>query len=263
VTGDQKSNYLRSLQESVESVQRHLASATPARNRWRTAAFLVVFLAAAAVVVYTAVTGSTLAQIKAQLIAVQEELRQLRASAESVRESTRMAERAWVEIEPLKPVPFYLGDDFYLAGFRYDFYLKNTGKTAAAGIAMKLVDTMAGPALAGDLPGIRELQNGRAAQSPPPPTQSASQPQAIPADRVPKVLAPGAVAPVPWTLNAAGRRDGAHHYLIGRIDYTDAFSVNHWMTFCWVAVNPGGQLAYCKAGNEEDGNPENAPDTRR
>jgi hypothetical protein len=43
---------------------------------------------------------------------------------------------------------------------------------------------------------------------------------------------------------------------VGRIDYTDAFNVLHWKTFCYYVSDEKGNLVHCEAGNDEDKNPE-------
>ena len=86
-------------------------------------------------------------------------------------------------------------------------------------------------------------------------------------NRLPKVLAPGAISSVPLTLNAQApqyfKNGATYWHLIGRIDYTDAFSVKHWMKFCFFVSNPRGDLLNCHEGNDEDRNPESPPTSKR
>ena len=45
-------------------------------------------------------------------------------------------------------------------------------------------------------------------------------------------------------------------YMLGRIDYIDAFNVDHWVHFCFMIMNNKGELGHCQYGNDEDSNQE-------
>jgi len=77
---------------------------------------------------------------------------------------------------------------------------------------------------------------------------------------VPKVLAPNTSSAIPVVLNGQEPqyfpKDEWVSYLIGRVDYTDAFGIDHWMKFCFFVADSRGILWNCKEGNDEDRNPE-------
>lgn len=205
---------------------------------------MAIWFTCAVVVAYTIITTYTLRETRLGLAILQ---RQVQTDAETF----RRGERAWVVIEPVRPMVMAPTESFIGLRFQYDLYLKNAGRTLADRIAVKAVDTMAGAALADDAAGIRAMQETRLTDLP-----------ALTADRVPNLLAPGSVAAVPFTLTATGPRRGGFHYLIGRIDYIDAFAAGHWMTFCFVVANAQGRLGYCKGGNDAGDVPGNPPAAR-
>jgi hypothetical protein len=80
----------------------------------------------------------------------------------------------------------------------------------------------------------------------------------------PQALAPGAQSPVPvFSGGQEPKRysDGNFRYsfILGRIDYIDAFETEHWTHFCYFVANSRGELANCKYGNDQDSNPEKMP----
>jgi hypothetical protein len=74
-------------------------------------------------------------------------------------------------------------------------------------------------------------------------------------ERNAKTLGPGIRAFSPFQLYGQEPQFERYRFLIGRIDYKDAFSVSHWNTFCFF-IDTNGALRYCREGNEEDRNPE-------
>lgn len=60
---------------------------------------------------------------------------------------------------------------------------------------------------------------------------------------------------LPESALSAIRSGVSTSYLHGRIEYRDAFGVNHWTTFCNFLTGGGG-WASCKNGNQMDNNPE-------
>jgi hypothetical protein len=80
---------------------------------------------------------------------------------------------------------------------------------------------------------------------------------------VARVIAPGSSSPVPFTAAAnsptVSGNIKTYGFLIGRVDYVDAFDIAHWMKFCFVIYNAKGELANCKYGNDEDRNAEYPP----
>jgi len=165
----------------------------------------------------------------------------------------RVDERAWVEIEPIKPILHSTPNGNFGAVFKYEIYLKNVGKTVARDIVMRAI-TPGGPLEMGDdANSMRRMQDILMREFP------------EHNNRVPKILAPNTTSSVPLILHgqAAGSiGNGYHSFLVGRIDYLDAFSAKHWMTFCFFVSNARGELRNCVEGNTEDRNPETLQETR-
>lgn len=166
-------------------------------------------------------------------------------------ESFRIDERAWVELEPIKPILFAKADEFISASFNYDIYPKNVGKTVARNIEMRAAHMCSGIEAGDNADYIRRAQDMllhvNVGQN----------------NRITKVLAPNTVSAVPFVLHAQAPQYAFYHFLYGRIDYTDAFSIKHWMKFCYIVNNSRGELVSCKEGNDEDHNPETLPEARR
>jgi hypothetical protein len=163
-------------------------------------------------------------------------------------ESFRTDERAWVEIQPIATSPT----------FRYQLYPKNIGKTAARDIRINaLRGSQVGSITMGDsAPQLSMLQDKMLLPS----GALSDVPRANP---VSKVLAPNTIATVPLIMDGQAPqifpKDEWVAYLIGRIDYTDAFNVPHWLKFCFFVANAKGEVWNCKEGNDEDNNPELPP----
>jgi hypothetical protein len=180
----------------------------------------------------------------------------LRASVEQF----RVDERAWIEIEPPTPALKVPASDTYGGAlFTYDFFLKNVGKTAAFGIAVRAPRAVFDGSLSlGDnKAGIDRMQKqlksasilGKLAPS---------DEVILLSERNSRTLGPGVKSFSPFQLYGQEPRYERYRFLIGRIDYYDAFSIAHWNTFCFF-IDHGGALRYCREGNEEDQNPENEP----
>ena len=84
-------------------------------------------------------------------------------------------------------------------------------------------------------------------------------PTQVPSLPIPNSLAPNTAAHTPFTIGGGAPKDGFFDYLVGRIDYNDAFGVAHWTKFCFVISNADGKLEVCQTGNDEDRNPEMPP----
>jgi hypothetical protein len=174
---------------------------------------------------------------------------QLRQSIESF----RIDERAWIEIQP---IALPSNPAARLGAFRYELYPKNVGKTAATDIKIYVPrGSMDSSITLGDnAPNISRSQdmlvNGALSDIPR-------------VNPISKVLAPNTVATVPFIMDGQApqyfSKDEWVSYLIGRIDYTDAFNIPHWLKFCFFVVDARGTLWNCKEGNDEDRNPELPP----
>ncbi len=219
MTNEQKSIYLKSVQQSIAALNQYINSSNratsesdlqlaeaivgyyeaegadrAARRRWRWVAFLMTLLAVAAVAAYAIVAARTLEQVRLQVGVVE---RQLRESMESFRRD----ERAWVEIEPVKPMFVAPQDDFSTPWFHYDIYLKNIGKTVADDITVRAIDARDGIDVAEDAAGVQawqvRLQENEVASG-------ATNYAFFPTNRVPKLLAPGGVTAAPMIVSKRG-----------------------------------------------------------
>jgi len=135
-------------------------------------------------------------------------------------------------MEPVKPILF-VKDDTMGASFNYEIYLKNVGMTVARDIVMRACRVSSASDMGDDADQMRRTQE-----------RLLSGDQRGVNNRVPKVLAPNTVSAVPLWLHAQepqGSGAGSFYsLLIGRVDYVDAFSIKHWMTFCYVVANARG-----------------------
>jgi hypothetical protein len=167
-----------------------------------------------------------------------------RAALRQSTESFRIDERAWVELQPITPS----------ATFRYQLYPKNIGKTAATNIT---INALRGGQLGSITMGESAYQISMLQDKMIPGSALSDVPRVNP---VSKVLAPNTVATVPFIMDGQAPqifpKDEWVAYLIGRIDYNDAFKVHHWLKFCFFVVNAKGDLWNCREGNDEDNNPE-------
>jgi hypothetical protein len=191
-------------------------------------------------------------------------LRQSRIASDTLGqsiESFRIDERAWIELEPIEPAKLFSPATKFIprTSFVYELYPKNFGKTIARDVAMK-ASVSGGSEDFGDsadqierwqdkflLNQFTEMGTGK--------------PVVVPPSPIPKVLAPGVSTPVPYVVHAQGPQyfDNGHamyDYIVGRVDYTDQFSIPHWIKFCFFVRNPRGELTSCQYGNDEDRNPE-------
>ncbi len=171
----------------------------------------------------------------------------------------RIDERAWVEIEPIKPVFFTPRTrEIPRAGFKYDVYPRNTGKTTAWDVKMKAQVISSSEQLGNDASMIGSEQDKYLLDKFT--EMGTGKPVVIPASPVPKVIAPNVSIPVPYSLHGQEPQlfggHGMYDYLLGRIDYVDQFNVTHWIKFCFFVVNQRGELRSCQYGNDEDRNPE-------
>jgi hypothetical protein len=180
-------------------------------------------------------------------------------------ESFRIDERAWIEIDRIDRIMESARSDKFGAAFRYRLYPRNVGKTAAHDIMVRAArNVMSSIDLESNIYGMRSTQErillNRSPKNGPGPAQNP----------VPKVLAPGVTAAVPFVMDGQEPqvfpKSEWVSYLIGRIDYADDFGVKHWMKFCFYVAQTNGELWNCHEGNDEDNNPETpakTPDTQR
>jgi hypothetical protein len=169
-------------------------------------------------------------------------------------EAFRIDERAWVGLEPIKAIPVAARTKKIGAAFNYPIYIRNFGKTVARDVQLRA-------ARSGPQSSITMGDNAERIKW----TQEKLLTGAVPSasdiptgNPVPKVLAPNTTSPVPITLYGQEpqyfSKDEWVSYIIGRIDYTDAFGVPHWVKFCFFVADAQGNLWNCKEGNDEDNN---------
>ena len=108
----------------------------------------------------------TLAEMKVQSTAskINAEESRLQAlfakkSLENGIESFRLDERAWIELEPFKPVLSSKADETFGASFNYEIYPKNVGKTVASNIELRASDIASGIQLGDNADRIRSTQD--------------------------------------------------------------------------------------------------------
>lgn len=196
-------------------------------------------------------------------------LKQNRIASDALRRSTesfRLDERAWVEIEPITASPISPPDKNFPAGFSCNIYPKNVGKTVATSISVRAASTLKTTEFSADemqsLHGVLPTaKNYTVNIGPEKVTESVD--DRFPRGPMPKVLAPNTSSNAPFRISCQATKDypsGGHEYtfVVGRIDYCDAFNVRHWKTFCFYVANPKGDVWNCQEGNDEDRNSEEA-----
>lgn len=170
----------------------------------------------------------------------------------------RTDERAWVEIGKIEIVATYPPESTFGRIFKYGIYTKNDGKTVARDVRIHInnLDNVGGD-FEGNKKAIRMFQNQLF-------RESGTRKRVITPDIPgPQTIAPGELSPVP--VYSGGQEPMKDHnifrysFILGRIDYIDAFSVKHWMRFCYMVSNSQGELGHCQFGNDEDNSPEIPP----
>src|ERR1700722_8307168 len=186
----------------------------------------------------------------------QGQLTEARIATQLNTESFRIDERAWVEIESIKLIRTYPGDSKIGKSFRYAIYPKNVGKTVASDVQILAHrGSMSSSITMGDNASqIGMFQDRLLLEEP-------KSPSDIPRiNPISKVLAPNTIAAVPLVMDGQApqpfSKDEWVSYLIGRIDYTDAFQVKHSLKFCYFVVDSQGNLWNCREGNDQDRNEE-------
>lgn len=223
-------------------------------NVWTASATVAIAFATTVYTTYAyrqlTAMNDTLSEIKKQTKAAQDQLAQQEYA-------TRLDQRAWIEIEPIKPKPYKSTTELYI----YELFPKNLGKSAARDIVVRAdnvgsnresIENTRHPDW------IYNLQDkflfGKFKNNPP---LNGGTP-------VPSVLGPGTISPIPITYitqtpQVSPGGSAMVSEILGRIDYTDEFGVPHWIRYCFYPADAEGNLASCTAGNDEDRNPEIPP----
>lgn len=169
----------------------------------------------------------------------------------------RVDERAWVEIEKVEKIDTFPPDPPFATIFKYSFSVKNFGKTVAKDVRIRLDNMNGETAFESNQRAIRMYQDslwrdgksGRRIVTPDKPG--------------PQTIVPSGAFTIPvYSVGQEPTQSGGkftYGFMLGRIDYTDAFETNHWVRFCFMIVNSKGELGHCQYGNDEDHNPEKEP----
>jgi hypothetical protein len=212
--------------------------------------------------IYAAIAGLQWCEMRKATRASQEAVGAAQSAAHTAQtsltesvESFRLDERAWVEIGRIDKTTFP-PDPPIGTTFKFAFYPKNVGKTVATDVVVHLDNVSGYENLSQDEHGIRMFEDQLFKQ------QGADKRLRTPAKPAPETLAPGdsAIAPIYSGGQEPKFLGGSHYwcgYVIGRIDYVDAFKTKHWKHLCFMVVDAKGDLANCQFGNDEDNNPEN------
>jgi hypothetical protein len=188
----------------------------------------------------------------------QNQLTEARKATNFAAQSFRVDERAWIEFDPVKPAPYSPRTDKFGALFEYDLYIKNVGKSVARDIEFRANRSGEYGSIAhgNDAKGMAWTQDQLILGKVP---SGADIPFQNPFE---KTLAPNTTATNPFVFRGQEPINGMTNFLVGRIDYCDAFGVKHWKKFCFLVVNPKGEFWPCREGNDEDRNSEDlTPET--
>jgi hypothetical protein len=165
----------------------------------------------------------------------------------------RTDERAWVEIGKIDTRVLPPNPPFRTI-FKFGIYPKNYGKTVATDVRIHIDNVDTWGSFNDSKRGIRMFQDQLFHES------GSAKRHRTPDKPGPQTIAPGELSIVPvYSAGQEPRRDGdnfTYTFILGRIDYIDAFRVQHWMRFCFMVTNASGELAHCQYGNDEDANPE-------
>ena len=190
--------------------------------------------------------------------AFQDQLAESRKATAAATQNFMLDERAWIELEPIKPILLASPTAKFGAAFRYDVYPKNVGKTAAHDVVVKAQSSSASIGLGSHADWMKNYQDKMLLDKFK--ENGTDKAVIVPKNPVPKILAPGTISAVPFSMNGQEPKifsnDEWVSYLVGRVDYVDQFQVPHWMKFCLFVANSRGELWACQEGNDEDHNPE-------
>lgn len=173
----------------------------------------------------------------------------------------RMDERAWLELESFQNEPVEMTDALKrvypgLRAFAQGVTIRNYGRSVARNISVRLNMTNADESFGKNSKKLRITEEA---------LRLSKNTATNKSDWVYIYKAPVATSLAPGSsMNATMPLIGIPHhteggkdvfpYNVGRIDYTDAFGVNHWKTFCFRITET--DRSYCETGNDEDSNSE-------
>lgn len=172
----------------------------------------------------------------------------------------KVDERAWIQLEPIKPPSISVDKDTGVASVTYELSLKNIGKTVARHARFHVAFVPASGLIGeSDIVSRQEAL----ANEDYPVAESGGAPhkqfQSKPNRWLETVIGPGATTPLPFRVSTDNRTTSTQ-LLLGHIDYTDEFDVPHWSRFCYILPqNFSGNLLMCAYGNQVDGHLEVIP----
>jgi len=183
-------------------------------------------------------------------------------------------ERAWIELEPMKPPKVVKDKDGTISLF-YKLNLKNVGKTVASATRLHAGFLGRDAAFIGDERRIKAEQDKLANEDRE--TQAEVERKMDQFEgKVNKqrklniehwfqtVIAPGAESTVPEEMWTEYPTVGPNEtYFVGHLSYDDLFRVHHWLRFCYLVARKEGDeftLFLCQYGNNVDANLEIAPE---
>jgi len=185
-------------------------------------------------------------------------LHQAQKSLDTTIEQDRMDQRAWVVIDSIEKTATFPPNPPFGTIFKFSIFPKNVGKTVARDVRIHSENPDASASFMENRHAILMSEDQLFHLS------GTNKRAVMPDNPGPQALAPKAQSPVPvFSGGQEPKRysDGQFRYsfILGRIDYTDAFGVSHWTHFCYFISNSRGELANCKYGNDQDSNGEKVP----
>ena len=179
---------------------------------------------------------------------------ELALQAQDSERSFRTDERAWIEIGKIE-TSIHPPDPPFGITFKYNIFLKNYGKTVATDVRVHIDNIDADTSFGDNQRAIRMSQDQLFKIS------GTNKRITEPNNPGPQTIAPQELTTIPiFSGGQEPKKWGnsfRYTFVLGRIDYNDAFGKSHWMRFCYMAMNSKGELGHCTYGNEEDSNPEN------
>jgi hypothetical protein len=158
-------------------------------------------------------------------------------------------ERAWIAIDSVKVKRATPPAGVIKAwSFIYDIYPKNVGKTVARHVVVRAATVGSGPPSPGSDRAAQLFQDGLFKD------QGSGNPVVLPTVLA-ATLAPNSTSLAPFVMKAVEPNNGMWRYLVGRIDYDDAFGGKRWLKFCLIVANGAGDVKACGCCNDSDDNP--------
>jgi hypothetical protein len=189
------------------------------------------------------------------------QLKEARRSTDAAIQNFKLDERAWIEIEAINPARVEPHATEKRIAYRYEFRVKNVGKTVASRVFMTLERVSFKDPVGYNEKKILEAIESIGQSAEIGETAEGKVTTALQSS-VPRILAPNTSAPVPALIVAyvpiksasAGLSPIKHDYdyIVGAVYYYDVFQVAHSLSFCYIVSDDQGSLRSCIFGNDED-----------